>query len=628
MIKKSKLSKKQQAMLCAFISSALLLPATGIGYAAEQSDYSFDQVVVTATKTPVKQFEANANISVITREQIENNHYQDLTEALRSVPGVGINNYGNGVGNGYTNSISINGSNNIVVLIDGVRANINGSPSTMFPAGLITSMDNIERIEVLKGAASTLYGSDAQGGVINIITRKAETNKTTLTMTGGSFDKENYSLSNQGKSGDYSWFVTSQKNITGNYKDGNGNEIPNHLDAISNTFQLTKKINDASDITMSYDEYQDNFLYSYYGPNTGSNNNYNWQVNYKYAFSADSSNSLTFYTHRNKENIYFNSGSSWLMDTKTKGVQDQFTQKIGKDHVITTGFDIYQDNMVNYQDYYNPGNNNSLDGKTVTDRAVYVQDEWNLSERWKLTSGIRNDNNSIYGNHATPNVNLGYKQDDHTNYYVAYKEFFISPNFYQLYDGAHGNPNLKAETGHTTEAGVNHKFNDTLTASTHVFETSSKNKFNVPSPYGSDLYENIDNDIIHGWDVQLNQQWSHSFNTFVGYTHIKETTVSQYVSTPTGTWNIGMNYQQDKWNIGIQGNDYIGAPQYLPCSTYWVWNTAINYDVTKNTKVFFKVNNLFNKYYAEYTDGSGPYGGWNYYTSPGRNYQFGVQYQF
>jgi vitamin B12 transporter len=622
-MKTSKLVKGKRVLLGVLISSVLLVPVTGVGYAAEPSDYSFDQVVVTATKTPVKQFEANANISVITREQIEKSHYQDLTEALRTVPGVGINNYGAGVGTGYTNSLSINGSTNIVVLIDGVRANINGSG---FPATLITSMDNIERIEVLKGAASTLYGSDAQGGVINIITRKAETNKTTLTMIGGSSDKENYTLSNQGMSGDYSWFITSQKDISGNYEDGHGNELPTHLNGISNTFKLTKKINDASDITMSYDEYQDNFLYSYYGPNTGSNHNYNWQINYKYAFSPDATNSLTFYTHRNKMDTYYDGGYPWLMDTKTKGVQDQFTQKIGTAHVLTTGFDIYQDDMVHYQS--GVIDNSPVTGKTVTDRAVYVQDEWNLSDRWKLTSGLRDDNNSIYGTHATPSVNLGYKQDDKTNYYVAYKEFFISPNFYQLYDGLHGNQNLKAETGHTTEAGVNHKFNDSLTATTHIFETSSKNKFNVPSPYGTDLYENIDHDIIHGWDVQLNKQWSHSVNTFIGYTHLTESTVSQYASTPEGNWNVGMNYQQDKWDVAIQGNGYIGAPQYLPCSTYWVWNTAINYDVTKGTKVFFKVNNLFNKYYAEYTDGSGPYGGWDYYTSPGRNYQFGVQYQF
>jgi len=619
-------------MLCALISSALLLPATGIGYAEEQNDYSFDQVVVTATKTPVKQFESNANISVITREQIETNHYQDLTEALRNVPGVEINNFGNGVGNGYTNQLTINGTTNIVVLIDGVRVNVNGYT---FPAELMNSMDNIERIEVLKGAASTLYGSDAKGGVINIITRKAETNKTMLTMIGGNFDKENYSLSNQGKSGDYSWFITSQKNITGNYKDGNGNEIPNHLNATSNTFKLTKKINDTSDITMSYDQYKDNFLYYYKhsylpnsdGLNNGANDNYKWRVNYKYAFSNDSSNSLTFYTNRNKWNYDDDGGTPTFLDVKTKGIQDQFTQKMGKDHILTAGFDIYQDNMTHYQ-YGATDNNNPLNGKTITDRAIYVQDEWNLSNQWKLTSGFRNDYNSAYGNHATPSVNLGYKQDDNTNYYVAYKEYFISPTLYQLYAQPYGNSNLKAETGHTTEVGINHKFDNTLTATANLFETSAKDRIVYGPGY---VFINQANDIIHGWDVQLNKQWSHSFNTFIGYTHMTQT-FQQYKSTPNGTWNIGMNYQQDKWNMNLQGNGYISAPQYLPCSTYWVWNTAVNYQVNKNTKIFFKVNNLFNKYYAEFTDGLpdawGNNSGWNYYTSPGRNVQLGVQYQF
>lgn len=621
-------SFRKKTLLYAMISSALLLSTTGISFAADddEPEFNFGQTVITVTKTPVKQAEANANITVINRQQIEENHYQDLTDALRNVPGVLINTIGNGAGNAYSNGISINGSKNVVVLIDGVRANVNGTPLTNFPGSLITSMDNIERIEVLKGSGSALYGSDAKGGVINIITRKADINQTTLTIAGGSYDRENYALANQGKSGDYSWFISSQKNISGNYTDGQGNQQAYHSNSTSNTFKLTKKINAASDITMSYDQYVDQFVYPYYGLNNGCDNNYKWKINYNYAFSNDSSNSLTLYTNRYKMNNYT---TPWLMDTKTKGIQDQFTFKAGNDHRITTGFDIYQDKMVNYQDYYNP-TNNLINGKTLTDRAIYVQDEWNLSKQWKLTSGLRNDNHSVYGNHLTPSINLGYAPDDQTNYYVAYKEFFISPDFYQLYDRTHGNANLKAETGHTVEAGVDHKFDDTLTATAHVFETSSKNKISTPSPSGSDPYENIDKDLIHGWDIQLNKKWSNSFSTFVGYTHTTESTVSEFASTPNGIWNIGMNYRQDKWDFNVQGNGYISSPkqQYLPCNTYWIWDTAVNYQVNKATKAFFKVNNLFNKYYSEYTDGAGPYGGYSYYTSPGRNYQFGIQYQF
>ncbi len=631
-----RLGKKRKIIFCAWLISVLLAATRGISYAEEQSDYSFDQVVVTATKTPVKQSKANANISVITREQIENSHYHDLAEALRDVPGVTVNMQGNGAGFGYSSALAINGSQQIVVLIDGVRANVNGSSYNAFPAGLMNGMDNIERIEVLKGAASTLYGSDAKGGVINIITRKVDFNKTTLTMTGGSYDKENYAVANQGKSGDYSWVVTSQKDISGNFKDGHGNEVPSHENATTNTFKITKKMNDASDLTISYDHFQDdNLRFNFtttaaeYGLNTGSNDNTNWQMTYHYQFSNDSSNQLSLYQHRNQMKEFINLPTSlWTMDMKTKGIQDQFTQKFGLKHIVTTGFDIYQDS-IHYKDRTLPA---PIDGQ-ITDRAVYLQDEWNLSDQWKLTSGIRNDNHSTYGNHRTPSINLGYKQDNNTNYYVAYKEYFSSPNLFELNYKVPGGVVLKPETGHAAEFGMNHRFDGTLTATVHIYETSSQDALAYDSQDG--YYTNLDSEILHGWDVQLNKQFSEAVTMTVGYAN----QTSSYTSTlagvhqpamgfshmPRGTWNIGLNYQQDKYTVGVQGHGTVALPGNLPINSYWVWDLAVNYKVTKDTKAFIKVNNVLDKYYAIYGDDTKIM---DVYTCPGRNYQIGIQYQF
>ena len=633
-MKQQKITSKRKAMLCAMVSSALLLGMTGNSYAEEQKEYSFDQIVVTATKTPVKEFEANANITVITREQIEQRHYRDIAEALRDVPGVYVSNYGAG-GEGYAaNSFKINGTSQVVVLIDGIRANTNGNASSVFQATEFNAMDNVERIEILKGSASTLYGSDAKGGVINIITRKAAANQTTLNLIGGSYDKENYSFVNQGQAGDYSWIVTSKKDILGNYTDAHGLEIPQHQNVTSHTVKITKRIDDASDITLNYDQYKadymrSNTIFKLNERNYGSKDNYRLNAIYNYKFSDNTQNQLSIFTNRNRLDDKPGTADAWLMDLETRGIQNQLMHKTDN-HTIVGGFDFYQDKIIDYKD----STGAVYRGKTITNRALYIQDEWAMTNQWKLTSGIRQDHHSYYGNHTTPSITLGYKQNENTNYFVAYKEYFVAPNQYQLFS-PYGNFNLKPETGDTVEAGIHHKFDDTLTGVFHLFKRKSKDKINWawsgPGMFDG-RYMNVDKESAHGWDVQLNKKWSKEFNTYVGYTHT--TTDPEDTYMPKGTWNVGLNYEQQDYSIAVMGKSIVDKPGAVsnngpafPKSTYWVWDMAVNYQLNKAAKVFVKVNNIFDQYYAEYTNVVwGQTGEW--YPSPGRNYYVGLQYNF
>jgi len=648
--------KKRKALVCALVSGIVLCQMPGMTYAEEQNEYTLDQVVVTATKVPETTFNANADIAVITHDDIAKNHYHDLSEALRNVPGVTVNNFGGGVGYEQVNALYINGSPEILVLIDGVRANVNGSTLNNFPASGY-SLDNIDRIEVLKGSASALYGSDAKGGVINIITRKAESNSTTVTLTGGSYGKEDYSFNNQGKSGDYSWVITGQKDLLGNYQDAHGVTVPQNLNATSGSFKLTKKINDDSDLTFSYDNYQAAFTYfdpyPMAGPatiDTGTARNADYTVTYNYKFSEDAHNQLVLYDRTHDTNYAINDpNNNLLMNLQTVGVQDQYTQKLGSAHTITTGLDIYQDKIINYADAFG----DDYSGKSITNRALYLQDEWQLTGKWKLTSGIRDDDNSMFGNHVTPSVNLGYKQNDHTDYYISYKEFFVAPPqadlFFPIVDG--GNPNLKPETGHTLEEGINNKFDNSLTGTFHLFQRQSTNAVgweNIPF-YGNywGQFANIGSEMAHGWDVQLNKKFNDHLNATIGYTFtivdanaVDSANVDGMI--PQGAWKVGLNYQQAKYDVALQGRGMIHMPgpaettlipyPSFPVNTYWVWDMALNYQVTKNTKAFIKLNNLFNQYYAEQTnvpyEMTAPYVPGQWWASPGRNYQIGVEYQF
>jgi len=151
------------------IAGALLLALTGLaGVAAAQETKKLEPVVVTATKTETPAGQLGASVSVVTEDDFKTYHYLTVDEALRHVPGVEIRRSGS---LGKATSITIRGSNakQVQVLVDGVRVK---SP-TLGEADLSDiPPDLIERIEVIRGPQSTLYGADAIGGVVNIITKK------------------------------------------------------------------------------------------------------------------------------------------------------------------------------------------------------------------------------------------------------------------------------------------------------------------------------------------------------------------------------------------------------------------------------------------------------------------------
>lgn len=632
------MKKKLPAML---LSGAMVLSVAAAAYAETKEEYFLDPIVVTAGKVAEKQSEANANISVITREQIEKNHWQDLSAALRNIPGVIVSNHGTG---GYTSDqVYINGSKNVVVLIDGVRVTSKGNSLYGFSAHDFTSLEKVERIEVVKGSASTLYGSDAKGGVINIITRKPEGTQTTLSIIGGGNFKEYYSLQNEGKEGRFSWSVGAEKDHFGNYSDANGVTIPANQEAEAYNVKFSARLNDASDLALDYDTYKADYmrantaLYTnarYYGTKENSR----LSLVYNYKFSEQAQNQMTLYRNRyhlddDKDSTAPSAPTTWghyhwLLDLETRGLQDQFTRKLGK-HTIVAGLEYYEDQE---KKNYN---------QTVSNHDLYIQDSWNFAKQWNLTGGLRRNDNSSYGVHNTPSVSIGYKQNDKTDYYIAYKDYFTAPTLDYLYDSYAGDSRLRPEEGNTVEAGVNHKFNNTLTGALHIFRRNSTNTLGYDSI--TSKYANMGDQTAHGWDAQLSKSWSKRWNATIGYTNTMIDANDQQTANndgylPKETWNIGVNYVMDKYDAALLGRGIIDKPgptssngPAFPKATYWVWDLALNYQVRKDMKVFVKANNLFNTYYAEYSNVSNvSYGGLpgDWYVSPGRNYEIGVQYQF
>lgn len=208
--------------------------------------YTLDTVYVTTDQTKNKfgdtiteqsYYRTGGDVKVITREEIEKRHYTDVTEAIKRIPGVTFQNPGYRGGEYgyqfYNNGVSINGDTRVVVLVDGRRVDnatstrisdnsTSGSKSTGVNLDQVTNIENIEKIEVIKGPGASVYGDDATGGVINIITRKGgKDTQGTIDLATGSWDKHHYAFSYSGSAGeDNSWhyFISANRDMSGDTK--------------------------------------------------------------------------------------------------------------------------------------------------------------------------------------------------------------------------------------------------------------------------------------------------------------------------------------------------------------------------------------------------------------------------
>lgn len=236
------------------LAAALALTMWG-GMSAEAAHdenlnvYTLNAVVVTAdrtknqfgdTITEQSYYRTGGDVKVITREEIEKRHYNDVTEAIKRIPGVTFTNAGYRGGqygfNAYNNSMAINGDSRVIVTIDGRR--VDNAASTRFGASnakggrtmvdlnQLVSMEGVDKIEVIKGPGASAYGADATGGVINIITRRgAGKPSATIDLATGSWDHHIYNFTFSGKTeGDQptSYFLSASRDMSADthYHDG------------------------------------------------------------------------------------------------------------------------------------------------------------------------------------------------------------------------------------------------------------------------------------------------------------------------------------------------------------------------------------------------------------------------
>lgn len=632
-----KQTKMLSALVAMTLASGLASPST---YAAADTAEDLGETVVTAERIPTRRMDTPANMDVITAKDIEANHYASVAEALEHVNGVSVQ-YMAGGSQAYP---LLNGDARVVVLVDGVRQNTDqGALAGRGSAdlSLIPSVKNIQRIEVIKGGASALYGSDAVGGVINIITKKGVKNETALDANMGSWHTYNYQLTNQGTDGNVSWYLAGNLqrqgyftyNFDDSYRAANSDSTGNGL-----ALRVDGKLDDTSGLTLNFahrsiDAGQQDIFGTTSAPRSAKNsawgtykdrmsevvNNVSLSYNFKKGSKAPgflrafSNNKSTDYDSR--------------LSTKLLGIDYQNGWQLGKNNTLIAGLEWHESqSKTDYGSSYD---------RSLVNRALHLQDTWSQG-KLTVVPGLRMDSHSAFGTHWTPKLAVNYRPEAATQLYASWGRVFKAPTADDLYyPDPHmpGNPNLDPESGWTATVGVNHDFTKTSHLSFSLFQSDISDAIRwaagadgVWRPYN--LNRETRKGLELAWNQDLGKAWSYELaysyllldvDKGDGAGSLRDATNRQ----PNG-YRIGLHYHLGPWKANVTGRYATGLEETIyRHSSAGVWDFNVSYDIKPNWTTYFRINNFTDAEYYNYTNSYG-----NYYPGAGRFFQLGMTVAF
>ena len=412
-----------------------------------------DTVVVTATRTPQSLEETLAAVTVLTHEDIERVQARSVDELLRGLPGVSVDNAG---GFGKATSIFLRGteSDHVVVLVDGIRI---GSPTLGIAAWEHLPLDSIERIEIVRGPRSALYGPNAIGGVVQFITRAPQEGFHFAARAGsGSHDTRRLSASIDARrerlwmSATFADFDTAGFNACEGFPfppgggcftsepdaDGYHNELVSARAGmrVTDSTALEIRLLDADGET----EFDGSFA------NRARVHERAVSVHMQQRVSEASQVSAVLGRSSDDTENFLDETFASQFDTQTESLSLQWDRKFGASSTFTAGLDQLRDRVDSTTDY-------ALDSRT--DRGAFVQFNGGTG-RHRLTAGLRHDDGEQFGGRETINLSYGRALAPHLRFVASGGTAYKSPTLNELYFPGFGNPNLGVEFARSVELGI------------------------------------------------------------------------------------------------------------------------------------------------------------------------------
>ena len=596
-------------------------------------------MVVTASGFEQQIANAPASISVVSREELERGHYQSLTDALRNVPGVIVT--GGGAGdNGHDISIRGMPSQYTLILVDGRPQNTRESRpngSAGFEQDWLPPLQAIERIEVVRGPMSTLYGSDAIGGVINVITRKLAQEwhgnvqlDTVLQEDSDSGDSRqaNFYLSGPlvgGRLGLQLYGRASQRdedNILNGYEDKS-------LQSLTARFTLAASDNHDFTAEAGVTEQERQSLMGNSAPSEGcrggctdSYNDYTQRhVALTHSGRFDIGTSESFVQRETSEN------PSREIEITNTTAKTSLVMPLGA-HMLTLGASYEEESL-------DDGTTNQISDRTHIEQqqwALFAEDEWLLTDTWALTGGMRLDDAENYGSHISPRLYSVWNMTSDWTLKGGVSTGFRSPNLREVTadwgqtsrgGDVYGNPDLEPETSLNKEFALLYANDAGLSGGLTLFHNDFKDKItriacpegvcaDEPNQFGSDpTYRiNIDEAVTQGVEASVAAPLNEAIELTASYTFTdSEQKSGEYAGEPltqlprhqisaTLDWQVSPQLRQ--WTKvtyrGEESQPNTGPSQSaIVAPSYTFVDAGVGYQLNEMTQLNAGIYNLFDE---------------------------------
>lgn len=607
---------------------------------AESEVEKLPEVAVTANRTETELSKINRSITVITSEEIEQKKAHNLIDLLAQTPGIDVKRTGAG-----SNQVSvfIRGmrSYHTKVMVDGVALTDLTTPnsSPIFPK---IPLENVERIEIIRGGASTLYGSNAIGGVINIITKTAGEDSFggEVDMMVNKHGDQEYSTVMNGRKGKVDYNVVAgwlDENSISSSKLNNEDDAQRALTLNGNVgYQATDNLK----LTF-FGTYEDQDAeYDGFGSAPGDWHLQNSQIGAKvdatdlfdkfldtsirYAFTESVRN--------DRDNAYAYTGQVQELDW-------QNTLKLNDYNRLILGL-TYTDEHAR----------SDVSGTKTDDsywtQAYFAQYEFEPIENLLLDAGVRYNNHSVFGGETTYSASASYYiEATGTKLRTSWNTGYRAPSLYELYKPyrfdpafppysltnyeSFGNPDLVPETSESWEIGFDQELCDKLTFGMTYFTNRITNyigwveTYNAGTNTTTGTYQQVDGIKVYGVEsfIEYKATKDVTINLTHTYQHSNDmqNNQSDIVYLPDNKASAAVNWSAtDKLNLNVNGlyvserNDVSG----VELNSYTLLNIAASYEVTEAFEVYGKIDNLLDKDYEEVagyeTHGIMPYIGLKY----------------
>ena len=652
------------------VKKTTILPNKKYVFTLTQGSMGLDEVVVTGQYAPVSEANSVYKIKLLSDEQIQNRGAVTLNQVLNDQLNVRIT-QDNVVGSGMT--IQGLGDNNLKILLDGVP--ITGRLDGKIDLSQI-NLENIERIEIVEGPMSVMYGSNSLAGTINLITKKAKKNQTNY---GGKFYYESVGVYNAdgwlnlGGKNDIGKFTFGRNFFdgwdpidTGRAKQWNQKEQYFGNAAYDHDFKtwklgymvdgLWEQVKDKGDRRSEYSNYAFDDWYT----TTRLINTLKADIN---SIDKYNLNILGSYTMYERSKVRYNRDLVNLTQEPTSNPTDHDTTNINSimmRSVLSSGYD----GKLNYQigldfNWENITGGRVLGTPEIGDYALFTNLKWELTKQFTIQPALRFAYNTNYTAPVVPSINFQYKHEHNWQVRLSYAQGFRAPSLKELYlefvDANHnilGNPNLEPENSRHLHAffSWNHNYDNVhqLKIEPSLFYNDIDNMINLTQIQGTYFtYLNVDNYTTFGGKVEVNYAIHPDFDFKFGYSHIAysnrlydEVGGDKFLYSPefSASFNYWRANKKFRFNVFYKYNGAIptfragdnGDAIQVLLPAYNTMDVTASYSFWKNKlTVSGGAKNLFDVTNLGITNGSGGvHSGDNFVVSWGRSYFLSLKFSF